>query len=180
MKIKKMSMMLTVICLCVILFNAGPLLAGKDALKNNWESISSYYLEAANLMPEEHFGFKPTKEVFSYAEQLLHIAGGNYYFASLVKGEKSPKPQDVFKAEGKSKKVIVALLKESFEFMLKAIAGFNDEKLQTKVDFAKKKMAVYQVLTFAAEHAIHHRGQMIVYLRLKGQIPPKYRSGLLK
>jgi len=177
---KKMSTILTVTSLFVLVLCTTPLMAGKDFLKNNWQSVSEYYMEAANLMPEEHFGFKPTKEIFSYAEQLLHVAGGNFFFAAKVKGDKPPKPEDAFKAEGKSKKEVVALLKESFDYVINVIDQLPEEKIKSKIEFGKKQMPISQILLFASEHAIHHRGQMIIYLRLKGITPPKYRSGFLQ
>jgi uncharacterized damage-inducible protein DinB len=180
MKIKKMSVILLTITLFFIFLGSSPLMAGKEALKRHWQSISGYYLEAAKLMPEEHFGFKPTEEIFSYAQQLLHVAGANFYFAAMVKGDKSPKPKEAFDAEGKSKKEVVATLKESFDYTLKVIESLSEDKIKSEVDFAKQKISVAHVLLFGCEHAIHHRGQMIIYLRLKGIKPPKYRTGYLK
>jgi len=168
-----------VVGLCVLFLGATTLTAGKKLLENQWKSVAKYYLEAAELMPEEHFGFKPTKEVFSYAEQLLHVAGGNFYFGAMAKGEKSPKPREAFKSEGKSKKEGVALLKESFAYGLKVIESLSEEKVKSKVDFAKKKITIATLLLFCCEHSIHHLGQMIVYLMLKGIKPPKYTSGYL-
>ena len=168
-----------VVGLCVLLLGTTTLTAGKKFLEKQWKSVAKYYMEAAEMMPEEHFNFKPTKEVFSYAEQLLHVAGGNFYFAAMAKGEKSPKPREAFKSEGKSKKEVVALLKESFDYGLKVIESLSEEKVKSKIKFAKKEISVATLFLFGCEHSIHHRGQMIVYLRLKGIKPPKYTSGYL-
>jgi hypothetical protein len=43
------------------------------------------YIEA---MPEDALGFKPTPEIRSFAEQMLHLAGGNYMFAAGPRAKK--------------------------------------------------------------------------------------------
>ncbi len=177
MKLKKL---LVIICLCVFVFGTMSLTAGKDYLKNHWQSGAGYYMEAAEMMPEKDFGFKPTKEIFSFAEQLLHVAATNYFFATMATGKKSPKSKEDLKAEGKSKKEVIALLKESFDYGEKALESLSEDKLKSKIDFAKKKISIATLFLFCCEHSIHHRGQLIVYLRLKGIKPPKYRTGFLK
>jgi uncharacterized damage-inducible protein DinB len=168
-----------VVLLCVALISAASLFAGKDLVTKQWQSVAKYYMEAANMMPAEHFTFKPTKEIFSYAQQILHVAGANFYFAAMAKGEKSPKPREAFKAEGKSKKEVIALLKESFAYGMKVIESMSGEQLKSRKEFAGKKHSLATILLFCCEHAVHHRGQMIIYLRLKGIKPPKYTSGYL-
>lgn len=176
MKIKKML----IISVLIVLFQGSTaLMAGKDFIKKHWQSVFKYYMEAAEMMPEEHFGFKPTKEIFSYAEQLLHIARGNFFGLSMAKGVKPPKDKAAFIAEGKSKKEVLALLKESFEYGLQILESLDEEKLQSTLEYGGKKWTLASVFLFGCEHSIHHRGQMIIYLRLKGIKPPKYSSGYL-
>ncbi len=146
-------------------------------LKKVWEQAKAYTVEFAEAMPEEKYGFKPTEEVFSYAGQLLHLAGGNYWFFATMKGEKSPQPEDAFKPEGKTKSDVVSMVGESFAFGDGVVSTLTEDAVQKEVAWGKNKLALWKVFLFCVDHITHHRGQMVVYLRLNGITPPQYRSG---
>lgn len=152
-----------------------PLLA--PVLKSVWTQSKQYLMEFAEVLPEEKYGFKPTKEVFSFAEQLLHLAGTNYWCFSTIKGEKPPKPEEELMAEGKSKSEIMDLLKESFTYGDDIISGLTEEKAAAETQMGRRKLALWKVIMFCADHISHHRGQIVTYLRLNGIKPPQYRSG---
>jgi len=147
-------------------------------LKNVWKQAKEYTMEFAEAMPDEKYVFKPTDEVYSFAEQLLHLAGGNFWFFATIKGEKSPQPEEVFKPEGKSKNDVIKLTEESFVFGDAIVDGLTDKILHEEVAMGKNKIVVWKLLLFCVDHISHHRGQMVVYLRLNGIKPPEYRSGL--
>jgi uncharacterized damage-inducible protein DinB len=146
-------------------------------LKNVWKQAKEYTMDFAKAMPDENYGFKPTEEVFSFAEQLLHLAGGNYWFFASIKGEKSPLPEEAFNPEGKSKEDVIKLMEESFAFGDAVVDGLTDKIVHEEVAMGKNKLFVWKILMFCVDHITHHRGQMVVYLRLNGIKPPQYRSG---
>jgi uncharacterized damage-inducible protein DinB len=150
-----------------------PLLA--PVLKSVWTQSKQYLMEFAEAMPEEKYGFKPTDEVFSFAEQLLHLAGTNYWCFSVMKGEKAPKTPEEMKVEGKSE--VMGLLKESFAYGEGIISGLTEETAAAEIQMGRRKMAQWKVILFCADHISHHRGQIVTYLRLNGIKPPDYRSG---
>ncbi len=164
---------------------AGPsfrLLASESAsmvpvLKNVWNQAKAYTMEFAEAMPDEKYGFKPTEEVYSFAEQLLHLAGGNYWFFASIKGEKSPQPEEAFKPEGKTKDDVVKIVEESFAFGDAVVDGLTDDFANKEITMGKNKLIVWKILLFCVDHITHHRGQLVVYLRLNGIKPPQYRSG---
>ena len=138
-----------------------------------WQRAKDYSLKFAEAMPEEHYKFKPTPEIMSYGEQLVHFAGATFWFASKVKGEKSPVKE--FKAEEKSKAEIIAFLKDSFAYAEKAVAGLSDEEAAKEIPlFGKLILTKAQTLMTIRDHVTHHRGQMVIYLRLKNIKPPEY------
>ena len=57
----------------------------------NWEIAKAYTMEVAEMMPEEHFTFKPVPEIDSFAGHLAHITSTMYFFGSKLKGIKPPK-----------------------------------------------------------------------------------------
>ena len=48
----------------------------------------------AEDFPEDKYDYKPTPAQRSFAEQLLHAAGANYYFTNPVMGQKPPAEED--------------------------------------------------------------------------------------
>lgn len=148
-----------------------------STLKTVWSKAKEYTLEFAQAMPEGQYGFKPTKEVFSFAEQLSHIAGSNYWFFSALKGEKPPQSEEELKPEGKSKDDVLKILNESFALGDAYLEGLTDEVANEELTVGKSKIIKWKLVLFAVDHLTHHRGQMVVYLRLNGIKPPDYRSG---
>lgn len=147
-------------------------------LKRVWAQAKAYLMDFTKAMPDEKYGFKPTDEVFSFSEQLLHLAGSNYWFFSTVKGEKPPKSEDAFKPEGKTKADVIKLLEESFAYGDPVIEGLTEKSAFEEISFGRGKLALWKIIMFAVDHITHHRGQIVVYLRLNGIKPPQYRSGL--
>lgn len=148
-----------------------------SALKNVWKQAKEYTLDFVNAMPDEKYEFKPTPEVFSYTEQALHVIGSNFWFFSTLKGEKPPKPEDALKSEGKTKSDIIKLLEESHAYADEVINSLSDEIASEEITAGRIKLAKWKVILFCIDHMTHHRGQMVVYLRLNGIKPPQFRSG---
>jgi len=60
-----------------------------DVVKE-WERAKAYTKEYLDVMPENGYALKPTPEMRSFAEQMLHLTDANYSFAATATGEKSP------------------------------------------------------------------------------------------
>lgn len=136
------------------------------------------YIEA---MPEDGIGFKPTPQIRSFAEQMLHLAGGNYMFASVAASKENPwdftKGKDPEKVEDfkKSKAALLKFVMESYDFAINAVKGLNQAQLDATVELFSMKLPRHLVLTKGIEHQAHHRGQTTIYLRLKDITPPSER-----
>ncbi len=147
---------------------------GKNFGKN-WETAKAYTLEVAELMPEEHYTFKPVQEIDSFAGHLVHIVSTMYFFGSKVKGVKPPAERP--KAEGKSKAEVIAMLKKAFAYATEAINGLTDEEAHKKVHlFGDVHLLKANVIRLMNNHMTHHRGGLVIYLRLKGKKPPQFRG----
>lgn len=180
MKSKHMTLSVMVVLMVTVLFNNG-LFAGEEAKGGNfakmflptWENAGKYSLEVAKLMPEEHYKFKPTPEVMTFAEQTVHTAGVIIFFSSKIKGVEPPKERP--KASEMSKADIVKLMEKAFAMGKKAIANLGNEEAHKKIHvFGDINLMKVQVVLLMRDHTTHHRGQMIPYLRLKGLKPPRY------
>lgn len=142
--------------------------------KLRWKNATEYTLEFAQIMPEDNYSFTPTKIEMTYGEQLKHIAGNMVWLcSSFLEGK--PTTIDPQKA-GNSKKEITAALEKAFDYASETIDGLSESDLNEKVDFFAGKMTRRRILLLLTDHVTHHRGQLVVYLRLKNIEPPSYRG----
>ena len=150
-------------------------------LVSEWSRAKLGVKEYIEAMPEEHIGFKPTPEIRSFAEQMLHLAGGNYMFGAVAAGKENPwdftKGKDPVNVP-ELKQTKAALLKfvmDSYDFAIDAVKGLNAAQLDEVVQLFNMKMPRHLLLAKGIEHQAHHRGQTTIYLRLKGITPPSER-----
>ncbi|MBK7872762.1 MAG: DinB family protein [Saprospiraceae bacterium] len=138
------------------------------------KNATAYTLEIAELMPEEYYDFKPVAEEMSFKEQLLHITGNANWLTSSYLGGKAL-TQDLRKKDY-TKAEVIAIMKEGFANAAEALANIKSEQLEEPVKFFAGDMNKRQIMTLLNDHHTHHRGQIIVYLRLKGIKPPQYKG----
>lgn len=67
-----------------------PALSPSQAVLDSWNDIARKLIAMAEDFPEDKYDFKPTPAQRTFAEQLLHAAGANYFFTNLTLGEKPP------------------------------------------------------------------------------------------
>jgi hypothetical protein len=143
------------------------------------------FVPAADAMPEDKFGFAPTngefKGVRTFAEQIKHVAAVNYELAAAILEQKPP--VDIGDESGPAsittKADIMKYLKESFEYVHKAIATINEKNVVETVrsPFGEGKVSRMGLAISVASHGYDHYGQMVEYLRMNGIVPPASRPG---
>jgi uncharacterized damage-inducible protein DinB len=136
-----------------------------------WERAAGDMLDVAEAMPEERYDFKPTPEMRTYSDQLVHVAGVVQRFIDTAKGAKgeSDHPhQTMTKAE------VVGLLKQTFQAGQGMIASLTDAQLveQVKFPFGDRMVTRYGFWMGPLYPVADHYGQLVVYLRLNGIVPP--------
>lgn len=164
------------IALCLILGSQLAMAQGKVTdLVKEWERAKAYTKEYLDAMPESGYALKPTPEMRSFAEQLLHLADANYSFASAATGTKSPYGQgELEKTSDKSKSNVSTLVLASYDFVIDNAKKMSDAQLEETFKlFGRFDMSRKLALDKAFEHQTHHRGQTTVYLRLAGVKPPQ-------
>jgi uncharacterized damage-inducible protein DinB len=155
-------------------------------------SYEKEFMRLAKAMPAEKYNFAPSAAIFvesqktdflspnnkgvrTFAEQVKHVAQTNYFFSNILSGLK---PDVDVKAIGdlKDKDQIVAALQGSFDFAHKAIGtltpqnAFEDVSDQFKPAVPNATRAL--VAGFMVAHGSDHFGQMVMYLRMNGIVPP--------
>lgn len=143
-------------------------------LVKDWERAKAYTKEYLDAMPEDGYAYKPTKEMRSFAQQMLHLADANYGLGSSALGATSPyKFGDIEKTTDQSKMNTTKIVMDSYDFVIKGIKSMDAQKFSENVKLFGNEMTRAVALGKTFEHQTHHRGQTTVYLRLKGVTPPQ-------
>jgi len=150
----------------------------KDALVKHWKTTGDFTLAVAKAMPAESYGYKPVPEEMSFSQVLVQVAGANMNACSNASGMPRPaippKISENLKAEKDTdKEMVVQFLADTFNFCNQAVASMTPEKLDAMAG-TTRKMTGFEWLWSYFTHTAHHRGQLEVYLRLKGIKPPDY------
>lgn len=144
---------------------------------DSWNDIGRKLIAMAEDFPEDKYDLKPNPAQRSFAEQLLHVAGANYFFVNPVMGQKPPAAEDPKRDQYKTKADVVAFVKKSFADGAAAIQSKGEKGLNdTIVDsFANQKVRVIDYAYGFIEHGGEHYGQLVVYYRVAGLVPPESR-----
>jgi uncharacterized damage-inducible protein DinB len=138
-----------------------------ERLVGRWESVGQKIASLAEEFPESKFDYRPIDGVRSCADVLRHVAFWNVYVADRARGKKGDDTaNELPKKEFSSKKQILSALKRSNADALSAMkhhkSGLNPEMAEMLVTFI--------------EHNCEHYGQLVVYARLNGMVPPASRG----
>jgi uncharacterized damage-inducible protein DinB len=143
---------------------------------DSWNDIGRKLIAMAEDFPEDKYDFKPTPAQRSFAEQLLHAAGACYFFTAPVTGQKPPEG-DPKRDQYKTKADVVAFVKKSFADGAAAIQAKGDKGMSELVvdPFAHQQVRIGDLAYGFIEHSGEHYGQLVVYYRLSGLVPPESR-----
>lgn len=141
------------------------------------ENSKKYLILVAETMPEDKYDFKATPDSMSFAENLMHIGWAMDWHSQSLMGGREARDWNTdteLKVGNKSKKEMIAKIDETFEKTIEFISNFDINKLEERLDYFGSDRTKRQILLLLADHITHHRGQMLVYIRLNGLIPPRY------
>src|SRR5687767_5727105 len=145
-----------------------------DDFKLKWKNATEYTIEFAQAMPEDKYTYTPTKVEMNFREQLKHIAGNIVWLSSSFLDGKTTSIDPTMC--GDSKKEIIAMLEKSFAYASETINQMTETDLNESVDLFAGKMTRRRILLLLTDHVTHHRGQLVVYLRMNNVVPPDYRG----
>jgi uncharacterized damage-inducible protein DinB len=148
----------------------------KDYLER-LQNSQKYLMLVAETMPKNKYDFKASSESLTFAENLMHIGYAiDWHSQSLLGGRKSRdwKTDTIFKVANKSKKEMIATVNKTFDEAIKLIKQFDTTKFNDELDYFGLNRTKRQIFLLLADHITHHRGQMLVYMRINGFVPPRY------
>lgn len=146
-----------------------------SALVADWERAKAYTLEYLEVMPSDKYDLKPTPEMRSFAQQMLHMTDANYGLVAAALGIESPVGQGaVEKSEDQSKENVLKLVTAGYDFAIDAIKKADTNMMDETINlFGRFELSRGTALQKGFEHQTHHRGQTTVYLRMAGVTPPQ-------
>ena len=125
-------------------------------------------------MPGADYGFKPTPQVRSFAELVGHIVNGNFFFCGLAKGETAPSTRN--HEQLTDKPALVEAIADSLAYCDGAYGATTDANFGQVVKLLSPRGPTDglrgSVLVFNTTHNNEYYGNIVVYLRLKGLVPP--------
>lgn len=138
-------------------------------LKQNYDGMKNTLMKSAEKMSEADYSFKASPPERSYGEMVTHVAEVQMALCGMASGEQKhlTNPKAASKADSQ------AALKEAFDFCDPVYDGLTDAAATQMVKFfGGRERSRFGVLDFAIMHDNEMYGQMVVYLRLKGLVPP--------
>lgn len=143
-------------------------------------TAESEIVPLVEAMPAAKLDFAPTagefKGVRTFAEQAKHVAAVLYIVSAAAKTEKPP--VDLGKGENgpesvKTKEQVVKFLRDAFAYARGAAGSITADNMtqMVKGPFGGE-MAKGSLVSLATWHSFDHYGQMVVYARMNGVIPP--------
>lgn len=138
--------------------------------------LEKEFVSAAEAMPEDKFNFSPTqgefKGVRSFGAQVKHVAESNYYFfgGNMSEADMKTKSDSIEKLTSKAE--IIQALKDSMALAHTYVDGITPENAFVTTEHGTRG----GMASFGIAHMMDHYGQMVVYLRMNGIVPPASRG----
>ena len=138
----------------------------RDVLMNRWTEIGDKIVKLAEEFPEDRYDARPVAEIRSFADQLRHVAFWNKYVQKTLRREEADgQPNELPAATYGTKAKIVKVLRSTFDDVTKEFGAMNGKASSADAD----------TMVSFIEHGGEHYGQLVLYARLNGIVPPASR-----
>ena len=136
-----------------------------------WQRAATEIIDVAEAMPEEKYAYKPTPEISTFRDQLVHVAGITQRFIDSAKGTKSESGQP---HKPMTKVEVIGLLKQTFQTGQEMLGSLTDAQLlePVKFPFGDRTVSRFTFWQGPLYQVRNHHGQLVVYLRMNGIVPP--------
>jgi len=144
-----------------------------NVLETRWSDIGDKLVALAESVPAESYDYRPVPEVRTFAEQLRHVAFWNDYLRDTLRGDDADgSANEISPKDHPTRTEILPALRESFAGVRAELAKGNGKR-GAGTDGGKLDLAVSYI-----DHVAEHYGQLVVYARLCGVIPPASLAGV--
>jgi uncharacterized damage-inducible protein DinB len=137
--------------------------------KASYTLISSFFVSAAEAMPEKDYSFHPVPAVRTFGQVVGHIADNQFMWCSAVTGEhKKSTIEETIHSKGD----LLAKLKAGVAYCDSVYASFHDSDAPLKINAFGRERTKLSTLDFNTGHVYEHYGTLATYMRIKGLTPP--------
>jgi uncharacterized damage-inducible protein DinB len=165
---------------------ASPISAQKEEIpKSISESVAGAldwaekgFLSVAEAMPESKYSYVPTggnfEGVRSFGEQVKHVACAQFAFFNEIEGKTPPEHcEKGGPSEARTKAELLKYLRDSFDYGDRVLATITAQNALDRIEggYAAPNTRL-GIAVAALWHITDHYGQLVVYLRLNGIVPP--------
>lgn len=156
-----------------------PMRGESQEMLMGWNEIGNKLITMAKDFPEDKYDFRVQKDQRTFAENILHVAGTDYVMMSAFAGApKGPEggenpPRKTFK----TKDDVVKLISQAIADGAALIKQQGDEGMNAPVKYPYGNFMVHSSYVWSSciEHSGEHYGQLVVYYRANGMVPPESR-----
>ncbi|SDS46116.1 DinB family protein [Christiangramia echinicola] len=138
-----------------------------------WKRAANYSIAVAEAMPEDLYDLKVHPEAMSFKEQQLHMVTNISFLTRLISDEKRTF-YDRENINDLSKKEVLGILETSFSYVAALIESMEAEEVSQKIEFNNESISKKNIFYLLRDHMTHHRGQSVIYLRIKNIDIPEY------
>jgi uncharacterized damage-inducible protein DinB len=149
-----------------------------QAVLEKWNEIGRKLVAIAEDLPEDKYDYKPNPDSRTFEALLLHVSASMYYFTDPAQSKKpryadDPKPADL---KISSKADLVAYVKQCVNDGADAIKAKGDKGMNEAVNTGGPRLNRVGDLAYGLiEHSGEHYGNLVVYYRINGMVPPESR-----
>ncbi len=151
-----------------------PATLGAEA-RRDYSIVRNFIVRAAEKMPDRDYDFRPTSEIRTFGQLIGHIADDQYRYCAAARGE-AARPSSL-EQTAPPKDVMVQALKAAFAYCDSTYDAITNASALDPAVFSGRRMPTITVLTLHAGHAWEHYGNVVIYMRLRGLVPPSSEPG---
>ncbi|MGA8221295.1 MAG: alpha/beta hydrolase [Candidatus Acidiferrales bacterium] len=154
-----------------------PTVDASAAVLEQWNDIGGKLIAIAEDLPENKYGYKPNPQSRSFIEQLLHAAGSMYSFTDVAQGKRARYDDDSMRNEWVTKDDVVACVRQSVRDGADLLTAKGKDGLNESVnDGSSRLIRVGDLAYRVIERCGEDYGQLLVYYRVEGMVPPESRQ----
>jgi hypothetical protein len=155
-----------------------PALGASEAVLEQWNEIGRKLIAIAEDLPEDKYDYKPNPDSRTFEALVLHVSASMYYFTDPAQSKKprytdDPKPADL---KINNKADLVAYVKQCVKDGADVIKAKGDKGMNESVNAGGPRLSKVGDLAYGLiEHSGEHYGNLVVYYRNNGLVPPESR-----
>ena len=155
-------------------------------LATDVEQLERKMMALARAIPADKYRWRPAPGTRTVGEVLLHVASDNWLLPAMIGHAPDPttgirgddyKTAAAFEKRAMDREATIAALEKSFAHLRRSLGGTTGTRFAEPVAFFGQQWTVQRVWVSTTTHLHEHLGQLIVYARSNGVVPPWSQGG---